>query len=73
MSSICISLDQVRLRNVLEARCPKCQSHMELHQPDPGLPERLLGTCEGCNAWHLIDVARGVMVLLPVEESLAGA
>src|SRR3954447_11206509 len=70
MSSIFISLDQVRLQDVLKARCTKCQLPLELHQPDPELPERLLGTCEGCNAWYLMDVANGVMVPLPVEELL---
>ena len=73
MSWISLSLDRSRLQDVLEVRCTKCESPLELHQPDQGLPERLLGTCEDCYAWYLMDVTKGVMVLLPVGESIDGA
>jgi hypothetical protein len=39
-----------------ELACPSCQSFLEIHQPDPALPERLLGTCTHCQAWTLVDV-----------------
>jgi uncharacterized protein YbaR (Trm112 family) len=73
MSAISISLNLLRLQDVSDVRCPKCQSPLDLHQPDSELPERLIGTCEDCIAWYLMDIAKGVMVLLPVEELLHGA
>jgi hypothetical protein len=73
MRSIFLSLDQIRLQDVSDVRCTKCQSPLGLHQPDSELPDRLIGTCEGCDAWYLMDVAKGVMVLLPVEELLRRA
>ena len=37
-------------------------------------PERLLGVCEACKHWYLIDlvpeVSQGVMVLLPDNEGI---
>jgi hypothetical protein len=42
---------------------------LALHQPDPDSPERLLGVCERCKHWFLIDLllkrSEGVMVRLP--------
>ncbi len=60
----------VRRRSITRARCTECESPLVIHQPDPRLPDRLLGTCEGCKSWHLIDGKRGVMALLPDEEAL---
>jgi hypothetical protein len=68
MSPVTISLDRIRLRAISHVRCPRCRSSLEFHQPDPDLSERLLGVCEGCKVWHLVDVAGGVMVPLPDEE-----
>ena len=70
MNSIVISVNLTRLRDVSDIRCTECQSSLELHQPDPERPDRLLGTCADCDTWYLMDVARGVMVLLPVTELL---
>ena len=54
------------------ARCLHCSSALSLHQPDLELPGRLLGVCEGCKRWFLIDVltdlGEGVMVRLPDME-----
>ena len=33
--------------------CPRCDSVMTFHQPDPQLPERLLATCDACKSWYL--------------------
>jgi hypothetical protein len=45
--------------------CLKCHSSLAVHQPDPGSPERLLGTCESCGSWHLIDETEAVLIRLP--------
>ena len=49
--------------------CLSCQKPLDIHQPDAGLPERMLATCPVCRAWHLIDCGPGpgdtVIVLLP--------
>ncbi len=51
------------------AECLNCSSELTLHQPDMNTPERLLGVCESCKHWYLIDlvpdVSQGVMVWLP--------
>src|SRR4051812_37209601 len=53
----------------VRACCLHCASPLALHQPDPDFPERLLGVCEKCKHWFLIDllsnVSEGVLVLLP--------
>ena len=45
-------------------RCQECESTLRLHQPDTELPDRLLGTCDDCKSWFLIDVARGIVIPL---------
>ncbi len=35
--------------------CRKCGSDLTLHQPDPEMPERILGTCDECKTWCLFD------------------
>ena len=47
------------------APCLGCGSSLELHQPDGDAPQRLLGTCDRCGGWHLIDCDGSVVVLLP--------
>lgn len=34
--------------------CIQCPDPLELHQPDPGQPARLLGICLSCGLWYLI-------------------
>src|SRR4051812_35541212 len=48
-----------------EAPCLGCGSSLQLHQPDGDAPQRLLGTCDICGRWHLIDCDECVVVLLP--------
>lgn len=38
------------------AVCHTCGRPLDLHQPDNGHPDRLLGTCAACGGWHMIDV-----------------
>jgi hypothetical protein len=58
-------------------RCVGCDIYLDLHQPDAGLPERLVGICESCRRWYVIDMIpetdEAVMVLLPEGEALVNA
>jgi uncharacterized protein YbaR (Trm112 family) len=76
MTSNFLALDLIRLpckpKDLSEVACPGCQDHLEVHQPDERRPDRLLGTCESCRAWFLIDAVAAVMVRLPVADALAG-
>ena len=51
------------------AACLNCARELDVHQPDVQDPGRLLGTCEACHAWHLIEWDAGrpgrLVVLLP--------
>ena len=51
------------------AECPSCGRPMQLHQPEIGMPERMLWTCGLCGDWFLMDVCPGgheaVLVSLP--------
>ena len=38
--------------------CPKCGGRIEVHQPDPDLPRRLLATCDDCKEWFLTGPTR---------------
>lgn len=49
------------------AGCSRCGNVLEIHQPDENLPKRLLGTCDRCKAWFLIDLDEAILVLLPDE------
>ena len=56
----------------VETLCLHCSSALTIHQPDVQAPERLLGTCDSCKHWFLIDLVRewseGVIVWLPDTE-----
>jgi hypothetical protein len=58
-------------------RCPSCRRLLELTQPVPECPVRLLGTCPGCESWCVIDVTpdgtEAIMVLLPTGDALRDA
>ena len=56
-----------------ETPCHTCGASLLIHQPDINAPERLLGTCDSCGSWHLIDCDRAVMVLLPDAVGLRNA
>jgi hypothetical protein len=74
MTSVPLALNRIRLDGKLDdskrVRCPACRDHLFLHQPDEECPDRLLGTCDECRAWFLIDAAGKVMVRLPDEAEL---
>jgi hypothetical protein len=52
--------------------CPGCGGRMELHQPDARCPDRLLGVCEDCHRWSILEDAegRGEVALVMLPESL---
>jgi hypothetical protein len=49
--------------------CMECDHRVEIHQPDSELPERMLGTCEYCQTWYLVecdtDAGDAMLILLP--------
>src|SRR4051794_16281429 len=49
--------------------CPVCGEPLDIHQPDAGLPDRMLCTCENCKGWALVECSPGgasaLVVLLP--------
>jgi hypothetical protein len=45
--------------------CGTCGAPLDLHQPDPDLPDRFLGTCRVCKAWWLLDGASDAVTPLP--------
>lgn len=53
--------------------CPACRRTLTLHQPDPQSPDRMLATCDACDAWFLLHAAAGLMIRLPAEADLLGA
>jgi hypothetical protein len=50
-------------------RCLACEGCLDLQQPDAEDPDRLLGICEVCRLWYVIDLVPGtddaVMLQLP--------
>jgi hypothetical protein len=53
---VTLSYSVVATAGLSDLRCPACKSFLDIHQPDPIQPERILGTCSECGAWHLIEV-----------------
>jgi hypothetical protein len=55
------------------AKVIACEGPLDLHQPDPGFPDRMVGVCMRCGRWYLLDSIPGteeaLMVLLPDGES----
>ena len=61
---------RVRFEFASEILCARCHDPLERHQPDESQPDRLLGTCEGCGTWYLLDLLNSVMITLPDAETL---
>jgi hypothetical protein len=49
--------------------CLNCGASLNLVQPKTEEPQRLVGTCDQCGCWYLLDwlpgTAEGLMLLLP--------
>lgn len=71
--SVPVELILLRFSSTREAvsnlRCLRCDASLDVHQPDTGFPERMLGTCDSCRSWFLMESLPGrpeaLMVLLP--------
>jgi hypothetical protein len=54
--------------------CLNCDNSLGLSQPESDEPERLIGTCQKCGRWYLLDwhpnSREGVMLLLPEHQIL---
>jgi hypothetical protein len=59
------SCEPVPAAPIGESTCGACGAPLELHQPDADLPDRLLGICQVCKAWWLLDGEAGLMARLP--------
>jgi hypothetical protein len=76
MSSMTRAVNLIRLRipdgdNSLSGI--ECQSHqipLVLHQPDEDASDRLLGICQECGDWFLINTILKVAIRLPDDEDL---
>jgi hypothetical protein len=53
-------------------RCPACEGDLNFHQPDMRQPHRLLGICDDCDAWFLINLAKAQILHLPRGEGPRG-
>ena len=57
-----------------QVRCLSCDAGLNLHQPDVEFPDRLLGICEKCRCWSVLDLLpfenEVVLVLLPGQDLL---
>jgi hypothetical protein len=61
------------LNELGETDCPQCDETLLLYQPDTDRPGRLLGACEECGHWFLIDAEADAIVQLPGAEQLRSA
>jgi hypothetical protein len=70
-ASVSLTMTRVRTRHDLlsQIACMSCDIKLDLHQPNLACPDRLLGICEGCQRWYIVDLVPGeeeaVMVLVP--------
>src|SRR5690348_11642794 len=74
-----VTPDLLHGRLALDVLCLVCHAPLTLHQPDCDTPDRLLGTCGACGAWHLVDRSTEAswvaieVLLLPGKGSLKAA
>lgn len=67
MMTIRFTLDEASVGCFAEVPCPDCGTFLSVHLPDPEISELLLGTCDCCKSWFLIDTDRQEMARLPVR------
>lgn len=74
MASAPITVDVVRIEDgpesLMSTKCSRCQSDVDVHQPDPQKPDRLLAVCALCCSWSLMFCKSGIMAVLPDWETL---
>ena len=70
MKSPVTLLEVIRFECLHDILCARCQNALERHQPDGERPDQMLGTCNDCGTWYLIDSEGAVMFTLPDVASL---
>lgn len=65
MKSPVMPLESIRFECLNDILCVRCHNELERHQPNGERPDQLLGTCNDCGAWYLIDSETAVMFPLP--------
>jgi hypothetical protein len=76
IKKVSAELDVLKFPSAVEhriaAQCLTCSLPLSLFQPDLNSPERLLGICEQCKQWFLVDLipdlTEGVLWRLPDIE-----
>lgn len=68
-----LTMEPIRFEAQDEVLCAHCHEPLDLHQPDPDLPEREIGTCLDCRTWYLIDASANLMYPLPDLKTLRAA
>ncbi|ADV62890.1 hypothetical protein Isop_2312 [Isosphaera pallida ATCC 43644] len=65
-----ISVIPIPEEGIVEGSCPHCGGAIQFHEPQPSVPERLLGTCERCGAWTLYEevAGRGEALVIPLPR-----
>lgn len=67
------AFERIWIGHAAEVPCACCEGTLDVHQPEPERPERLLGTCPDCGAWYLIDDDAHMMLALPDPRVLRDA
>jgi hypothetical protein len=70
MATVSVLLELFRFDNCFHVECPKCSTALLLHQPDVDWPDQMIGICCNCQVWYLLDLAAGLMAVLPDLGSL---
>ena len=57
--------------------CPDCREPLDTHQPSTHDASRLLGICESCGGWYILEVSEDdiplVAVAIPDAREILGA
>jgi hypothetical protein len=68
MNAILLPFDEAYVNNLSEVPCPECLDYLEMYMPDPDRPHLLIGTCNGCTTWILMDIEKCSMIKLPMND-----
>ncbi|HEY2157860.1 MAG TPA: hypothetical protein VGH33_19685, partial [Isosphaeraceae bacterium] len=52
--------------------CRSCDAPLDVSQPDPNLPDRLLATCPDCLTWYLVETSDQGVAWVASLAPLAG-
>lgn len=73
--SVSVALYSIAALRLNQLSCRRCQTALDVHQPDTNQPEKFLGTCSSCGCWYRVEArlseARATVMQLPeVSEVL---